>query len=57
MKIEISILKIFKDIDVPVPDPMAPRASARTERAPIHIPPNQAAGGMYLKLKKNILKL
>ena len=57
MKIEISILKIFKDIDVPVPDPMAPRASARTERAPIHIPPNQAAVGMYLKLKEIILNL
>ena len=35
--------------NLPVPEPIAPRASAITERAPIHIPPNQAAVGMYLK--------
>ena len=36
--------------NLPVPEPIAPRASAITERAPIHIPPNQAAVGMYLKI-------
>lgn len=33
---------------LPVPDPMAPSASAITDRAPMHIPPNQAAVGIYL---------
>lgn len=33
---------------MPVPEPMAPRKSAKTERAPMHKPPNAAAVGMYL---------
>jgi len=33
---------------IPVPDPMAPMKSARTERAPMQSPPNAAAVGMYL---------
>lgn len=33
---------------IPVPDPIAPRKSANTERAPIQRPPNAAAVGMYL---------
>lgn len=36
---------------IPVPDPMAPRKSASTERAPMHKPPNAAAVGMYLEDK------
>ena len=33
---------------IPVPDPMAPIKSARTDRAPMHRPPKAAAVGMYL---------
>ena len=33
---------------IPVPDPMAPMKSAKTERAPMHTPPKAAAVGMYL---------
>lgn len=33
---------------MPVPDPMAPRKSASTERAPMHRPPKAAAVGIYL---------
>lgn len=33
---------------IPVPDPIAPRKSASTERAPMQRPPNAAAVGMYL---------
>jgi len=40
---------VINNNNLPVPDPMAPRASAMTESAPIHIPPNQAAVGIYLK--------
>lgn len=34
---------------IPVPEPMAPRKSAKTDRAPMHKPPNAAAVGMYLE--------
>lgn len=37
---------------MPVPEPMAPRKSARTERAPMHNPPNAAAVGMYLRRRR-----
>lgn len=37
---------------IPVPEPMAPRKSAITERPPIHSPPNAAAVGMYLNNRK-----
>lgn len=37
---------------IPVPDPIAPRKSASTERAPMQRPPNAAAVGMYLTKKK-----
>ena len=33
---------------IPVPEPMAPMKSAKILRAPIHIPPNAAATGIYL---------
>lgn len=36
---------------IPVPEPMAPRKSANTDRAPMHKPPNAAAVGMYLEDK------
>ena len=32
---------------MPVPEPMAPSKSATTVKAPMHMPPNAAAGGMY----------
>jgi len=38
---------------IPVPDPIAPIKSAKTDKAPIQRPPKAAAVGMYLK-KKNI---
>jgi hypothetical protein len=31
-----------------IPDPIAPKKSAKIVRAPIHIPPNEAAMGIYL---------
>lgn len=41
---------------IPVPEPMAPRKSAMTDRPPIHRPPKAAAVGMYLnKDLKNVL--
>lgn len=40
---------------MPVPDPMAPRKSAKTERAPMHNPPNAAAVGMYLEQRKGFV--
>lgn len=33
---------------IPVPDPIAPIKSAKIVKAPIHIPPNKAAVGIYL---------
>lgn len=33
---------------MPVPEPMAPMKSAMIVRAPMHMPPNAAAVGMYL---------
>lgn len=33
---------------IPVPEPMAPRKSANTDRAPMQSPPKAAAVGMYL---------
>merc|ERR1711935_1014563 len=33
---------------IPVRDPIAPRAPAITDKAPMHMPPNQAAEGIYL---------
>lgn len=44
---------------IPVPEPMAPRKSAMTERPPIHRPPKAAAVGMYLNedLKKALVIL
>ncbi|KAK2408568.1 SecY protein transport family protein [Trifolium repens] len=33
--------------NIPVPEPIAPMKSANTVKAPIHIPPNAAAVGMY----------
>ncbi len=33
---------------IPVPDPIAPRKSARTVNIPMHMPPKEAATGMYL---------
>jgi hypothetical protein len=33
---------------IPVPDPIAPMKSAKMERAPMQIPPNAAATGIYL---------
>lgn len=38
---------------IPVPEPIAPIKSAKMVRAPIHIPPNKAAVGIYLKLISN----
>lgn len=40
---------------IPVPDPIAPRKSARTERAPMHSPPKAAAVGMYLQTDRKIV--
>lgn len=40
---------------MPVPDPMAPRKSAKTDRAPMHNPPNAAAVGMYLEQRKGFV--
>lgn len=34
---------------IPVPDPIAPMKSAKTDRAPMQRPPKAAAVGMYLK--------
>ena len=34
-----------------MPEPMAPRKSAITDKPPIHSPPKAAAVGMYLKHK------
>jgi hypothetical protein len=34
--------------NIPVPDPITPKKSAIIVKAPIHIPPNVAATGMYL---------
>lgn len=34
-----------------MPEPMAPRKSANTDRAPMHKPPNAAAVGIYLEDK------
>ncbi len=34
--------------NIPVPEPIAPTKSAKIVKAPIHIPPNVAAIGMYL---------
>lgn len=34
-----------------MPEPMAPRKSANTDRAPMHNPPKAAAVGMYLQDK------
>lgn len=34
---------------IPVPEPMAPKKSAMTDRPPMHSPPNAAAVGMYLQ--------
>lgn len=39
---------------IPVPEPMAPRKSAKTDKAPMQRPPKAAAVGMYL-IKKNKL--
>ena len=36
---------------IPVPDPIAPTKSAKILSAPMHIPPNVAATGMYLLSK------
>jgi len=33
---------------IPVPLPIAPKKSATTVKAPMHIPPNAAATGIYL---------
>lgn len=37
---------------IPVPDPIAPMKSARTDNAPMHNPPKAAAVGMYLYKNK-----
>lgn len=34
-----------------MPEPMAPKKSANTDRAPMHNPPNAAAVGIYLEDK------
>ena len=39
---------------IPVPDPTAPRKSAKIVKAPTHIPPKVAAIGIYL-LKTNFI--
>lgn len=39
---------------IPVPEPMAPRKSAITDKPPIHSPPKAAAVGMYLEHKTEI---
>lgn len=39
---------------MPVPEPMAPRKSANTDRAPMHRPPNAAAVGMYLQDRASV---
>lgn len=36
---------------IPVPEPIAPRKSANTDRAPMHRPPKAAAVGIYLEDK------
>ncbi|KYQ54553.1 Regucalcin [Trachymyrmex zeteki] len=41
---------------IPVPEPIAPKKSASTERAPIHSPPNAAAVGMY-RFSSRIMEL
>ncbi|KYM94917.1 hypothetical protein ALC62_14512 [Cyphomyrmex costatus] len=41
---------------IPVPEPIAPKKSASTERAPIHSPPNAAAVGMY-RFNSRIMEL
>lgn len=33
---------------IPVPDPIAPKKSAMTDKPPMHSPPKAAAVGMYL---------
>lgn len=39
---------------IPVPEPMAPRKSAITDKPPIHSPPKAAAVGMYLEHRTEI---
>lgn len=39
-------IKVTNHKDKPVPEPMAPRKSARTESAPMQRPPKAAAVGM-----------
>lgn len=34
---------------MPVPEPIAPRKSAMTDKPPMHSPPKAAAVGMYLE--------
>lgn len=38
---------MFTASNIPVPDPMAPRKSAKIDNSPIIIPPNIAAVGIY----------
>lgn len=39
---------IVTDNKIPVPEPIAPKKSATIVKAPMHIPPNVAAMGIYL---------
>ncbi len=36
------------DNNIPVPEPIAPSKSAKIDIKPMHIPPHDAATGMYL---------
>lgn len=40
---------------IPVPEPIAPKKSAKIVKAPIAIPPKAAALGMYLKITNHCL--
>ena len=40
-----------------MPEPMAPRKSAITDKPPIHSPPKAAAVGMYLEHKTERLEM
>lgn len=44
------------DNNIPVPEPIAPKRSAKMEITPMHIPPRMAAVGMY-RLRVDIIEL
>lgn len=45
-KYNISSIYIIYIINITIPEPIAPKKSARTVNKPIHIPPKAAAAGI-----------